>query len=170
RMKSGELPMPPMAEVMGMHPDVAEHGRVVFTSTPKAAFLNPMGTIHAGYALTLLDTVLACTVHSTLAAGQTYTTLEVKANFVRAILPDSGLLTIEGKILSAGRRIGTSEAKITDAKGRLLAHATRHALFSRAIRLCGDCESPFAGFTLGMDCLILADAQNAGVGETSLFL
>ncbi|KJV09249.1 hypothetical protein VZ95_12665 [Elstera litoralis] len=124
RMKSGELPMPPMAEVMGMHPDVAEHGRVVFTSTPKAAFLNPMGTIHAGYALTLLDTVLACTVHSTLAAGQTYTTLEVKANFVRAILPDSGLLTIEGKILSAGRRIGTSEAKITDAKGRLLAHAT----------------------------------------------
>jgi uncharacterized protein (TIGR00369 family) len=124
RMKSGELPMPPMAQVMGMYPEVAEHGRVVFTSTPKADFLNPMGTIHAGYALTLLDTVLACTVHSTLAAGQSYTTLEVKANFVRAILPDSGLLTVEGKILSAGRRIGTSEAKITDTKGRLLAHAT----------------------------------------------
>lgn len=124
RMKSGDLPMPPMAEVIGMTPESAEPGRVVFTSTPKAAFLNPMGTIHAGYALTLLDTVLACTVHSTLQPGQSYTTLEVKANFVRAILPDSGVLTIEGNILSAGRRIGTSEAKITDAKGRLLAHAT----------------------------------------------
>ena len=124
RMISGELPMPPMAQVMDMRPVLAEHGRVVFTSTPKADFLNPMGTVHAGYALTLLDTVLACAVHSTLAAGQTYTTLEVKANFVRAILPDSGLLTVEGKILSAGRRVGTSEAKITDTKGRLLAHAS----------------------------------------------
>jgi uncharacterized protein (TIGR00369 family) len=123
-MIDGTLPMPPMAQVIDMRPTLAEHGRVVFTSSPKADFLNPMGTIHAGYALTLMDTVLACAVHSTLAVGQSYTTLEVKANFVRAILPDSGLLTVEGKILSTGRRIGTSEAKITDSKGRLLAHAT----------------------------------------------
>lgn len=124
RMISGELPLPPMAQTMNLTPVLAENGRVVFTSTPKVDFLNPMATVHGGYALTLLDTVMACTVQSTLAAGQSYTTLEVKANFVRAILPDSGLLTVEGKILSAGRRIGTSEAKITDTKGRLLAHAT----------------------------------------------
>ncbi|GFZ85151.1 hypothetical protein GCM10011497_12800 [Elstera cyanobacteriorum] len=124
KMMTGELPMPPMAEVMGLRGVHAEAGRVIFTSTPRAEFLNPMGTVHGGYAMTLLDTVLACTVHSTLAAGQSYTTLEVKANFVRAILPDAGELTIEGTILSAGRRIGTSDAKITDGKGRLLAHGS----------------------------------------------
>lgn len=122
KMMSGDLPAPPMAAVMDLRLVHAERGRVVWASTPRADFLNPMGTVHGGYAMTLLDTALACAVHSTLEPGQTYTTLEVKANFVRAILPDLGELTVEATILSAGRRIGTSDAKITDAKGRLLAH------------------------------------------------
>ncbi len=128
KMIAGDLPAPPMAQVMGLRPVLAERGRVMFLSTPRAEFLNPMGTVHGGYAMTLLDTALACAVHSTLAVGQTYTTLEVKANFVRAILPDMGELTVEATILSAGRRIGTSDAKITDAQGRLLAHGSTTCL------------------------------------------
>ncbi len=99
-------------------------GRAVFVLEPSAALLNPLGTVHGGIALTLLDSCTGCAAHTTLPAGVGYTTLETKGNFVRAIMPDTGPIYAEGKVVAAGRTIITAEGRITDSQGRLLAHGT----------------------------------------------
>lgn len=128
RMLAGEIPAPPMAAVMNMSVTRAEHGSVTFSSVPDAKLLNPMGSIHGGYALTLLDSCMACAVHSTLKAGQAYTSVEVKVNFVRPITPNMGVLNAVGTVLNAGRRIATSEGKIVGDNGKLYAHGTTTCL------------------------------------------
>lgn len=125
---NGVLPGPPIGESLNFFLVEVEYGRAVFQGRPSAAFYNPLGTIHGGWTATLLDSCVACAVHSTLPAGKVYTTVELKVNFVRAILPDSGPLRAEGKVISAGGRIGTAEGRLTDAAGRLYAHATTTCL------------------------------------------
>ncbi|MBS0614201.1 MAG: PaaI family thioesterase [Proteobacteria bacterium] len=99
-------------------------GKAVFAGMPDAHAYNPIGTVHGGYAATLLDSACGCAVHSRLSATQAYTTLELKVSYHKAITKDSGLLRAEGNVLSMGRRAAFSEAKITDAAGRLYASAT----------------------------------------------
>lgn len=125
---NGVLPRPPISDSLHFFLAEVEPGRVVFQGNPSAAFFNPIGTIHGGWTATLLDSCVACAVHSTLPAGKVYTTLELKVNFVRGILPDSGPLRAEGKVISVGGRIGTAEGRLTDAAGRLYAHATTTCL------------------------------------------
>jgi len=103
--------------------EVAE-GRAVFEGKPGLHAYNPIGTVHGGYAATLLDSACGCAVHSLLTADQTYTTLELKVAFHKAMTKDTGLVRAEGKVLSMGRRAAFSEAKLTDAEGRLYASAT----------------------------------------------
>lgn len=124
----GELPSPPMAGVLDFRMVEAEHGRVVFAATPDARFYNPIGTVHGGYAATLLDSCMGCAVHSTLAAGQSHTTLELKVNYVRAMTAATGKVTAEGRVLHAGRQVATAEGYLRDAGGRLLAHGTTSCL------------------------------------------
>ena len=124
----GELPAPPISELMGFRGVEAEPGRAVFEMTPGPQHYNPIGSVHGGVALTLLDSAMGCAVHTLLEQGVGYTTLEVKTNFVRPITADTGLIRCEGTVLHRGSRVATAEGKLTDAAGKLLAHGTTTCL------------------------------------------
>lgn len=121
---AGDLPSPPMAETLGFALVAVEHGRAVFEGVPKFEHYNPIGLVHGGFAMTLLDSALGCAVHSTLAKGDAYTTLELKVNLVRSLTADTGRVIAEGRILHRGRTVGTADATLKDAGGKLYAHAT----------------------------------------------
>jgi uncharacterized protein (TIGR00369 family) len=100
----------------------------VVAMVPTDAHLNPAGTVHGGLTATLLDSCMGLAIQTMLAKGALSTTLEFKISLVRPITPDTGLIRAEGVVLNAGRRIGTAEGRVTDAKGRLLAHGTTTCL------------------------------------------
>lgn len=127
-MIEGRLPGPPIMRLVGFDLVEAEEGRAVFAGTPRFDHYNPLGTVHGGYAATLLDSCMGCAVHSTLPKGMGYTTLEFKVSLLRAITAETGEVRAEGRIITAGRRVATAEGRLTDAKGRLLAHATTTCL------------------------------------------
>lgn len=124
KMMSGELPAPPIFETMGFMLTEARPGEAVFEGVPGYKHYNPIGTVHAGFAATLLDSAVACAVQTTLATGETYTTLELKLNLVRPLTDKTGNVRAEGKVLHRGRSIATAEGKLVDAAGKLYAHAT----------------------------------------------
>jgi len=121
---AGEVPQPPICEVLGFHLVDVENGRAVFEGVPEFRHYNPIGTVHGGFAATLLDSALGVAIFSTLAKGDAWTTLELKVNFVRALSKDSGPVRAEGRILHRGRTVATSEGDIKDRAGKLYAHAT----------------------------------------------
>jgi uncharacterized protein (TIGR00369 family) len=127
-MFAGKLPPPPIMQTIEPFDQVAENGTVAFSSIPGFRHYNPIGSVHGGYAATLLDSAMGLAVHSLLPAGTGYTTLEFKISFIKGLTKDSGVVRTEGKVLNAGRRAATAEGRITDAKGRLLAHATTTCL------------------------------------------
>ena len=124
----GGLPAPPIMQGIEPFDSTAEPGVVVMHSTPGFRHYNPIGSVHGGYAATLLDSAMGLAVHSALPAGSGYTTLEFKVSFIKGMTKDTGPVRTEGRILNVGRRAATAEARITDAKGRLLAHATTTCL------------------------------------------
>ena len=124
KMMAGALPAAPIAEPLGFRLAEVERGLAVFEGIPGPHLLNPLGSIHGGYALTLIDSACGCAVHSELEAGIGYTTVETKVNFTRAIDPDGGPVRCEGRVLSRGRTIATADAFLRDESGRLLAHGT----------------------------------------------
>jgi uncharacterized protein (TIGR00369 family) len=121
---AGTLPTPAMAETLAFRLVAVDEGEAHFAGTPDERFLNPLGTVHGGWAATILDSALGCAVHSTLAPGERFTTLELKVNLSRAIVPGVGELTARGAIVTRGRRIATSEARLVDTAGRIYAHGT----------------------------------------------
>lgn len=121
---SGELPPPPIAVLMNMHPVDIAHGRVSFAGTPGEEHYNPIGLVHGGYASTLLDTVLGCAVQSTLDAGQAYTTQTLEVKLQRPITLETGTVEAIGEVTYRGRRQATAEAKIVDSGGKVLATGT----------------------------------------------
>jgi uncharacterized protein (TIGR00369 family) len=120
----GLLPAPPIAKTMSFALVEVGEGLAIFEGKPEPHLLNPLGVVHGGWALTLIDTVTGCAAHSTLPAGVGYATVETKANFSRPITPDTGLVRAEGRVVGKGRTIISSEGRIFDAGGRLLAHGT----------------------------------------------
>jgi uncharacterized protein (TIGR00369 family) len=124
----GRYPVPPIAELLGFQLTEIDFGRAVFQSTPEFKHYNPLGTVHGGYAATLLDSCMGCCVHSTLPVGVGFTTLEFKVTLIRAMTDGTGMVTAEGRILNSGRRAAAAEGRLTDAKGRLLAHGTTTCL------------------------------------------
>jgi uncharacterized protein (TIGR00369 family) len=128
KMIAGELPGPPIMQTLDFTLTEVEAGRALFEGHPAFKHYNPLGTVHGGYAATLLDSCMGCAVHSTLPKGVTYTTLEFKVSLLRAITADTGVVRAEGKVLNAGRRTATAEGRLTDGKGRLLAHASTTCL------------------------------------------
>lgn len=120
----GRLPGAPMAKTMNFTLSKVEEGVIAFTGVPNEDHLNPLGTIHGGWAATIMDSSLACAVMTTLAPGEGYTTVEFKLNLTRPILPGMGELVCEGKVVHRGRTIATSEAYLRDSAGKLLAHGT----------------------------------------------
>ena len=121
---SGQLPQAPIAETLGFRLVEVEHGRAVFECEPAEFHYNPIGTVHAGLASTLLDSAMGCALATTLEAGVGWTTLELKANFTRPLTADSGLVRCIGSIVHPGRTVATTEARLVDTGGRLFAHGT----------------------------------------------
>lgn len=123
-MRDGELPPPPIMDTLGFTDLRPEPGRVV-VEMPAAEFhYNPLGGVHGGVISTLLDTAAACAVHTTLAVGELYTSLDLTVKFLRPVTVESGLLTCEGTVIQRGRRTALAQAQLTDGHGRLVAHAT----------------------------------------------
>ncbi len=124
RMVAGQLPQPPIAQTLGFRLVEVEPGRAVFESEPAEFHYNPIGTVHAGLASTLLDSAMGCALVTTLPPATGWTTLELKANFTRAMTVDTGTVRCTGSVVHPGRRVVTTEARLEDGSARLLAHAT----------------------------------------------
>ena len=127
-LASGRLPLNTIARTLGYDIVEAESGRVVITTHPTEAHLNPWGTVHGGLTATILDSCMGLAIQSTLDRGFGSTTLEFKISLVRAITPTTGPIKAEGKVINCGRRVGTADGRVTDDKGRLLAHGTTTCL------------------------------------------
>ena len=121
---SGALPLNTMARTLGYDVVEAEVGRVVVSARSSSGHLNPGGTVHGGVAATLLDSCMGLAVRTMLPRGVVSTTLEFKISFLRPVMPDTGVLCAEGKVIAAGRRIGTAEGWLRDPEGKLLVHGT----------------------------------------------
>ena len=124
----GTLPLNTIARTLGYDVTEAVSGRVVVTAQPSGNHLNPAGTVHGGFAATLLDSCMGLAIQSTLEKGVGQTTLEFKISLLRPITPETGAIRAEGMVLSRGRRVGTAEGRLTDGSGRLLAHGTTTCL------------------------------------------
>ena len=124
----GKFPFAPMGKTLDFFPVEVEYGRVVFQGTPQLEFYNPIGSVHGGYFCTLLDSAVACAVHSTLPKGVGYTTLEIKVNLTRAMTTATGPIRAEGKVIQVGRQIGIAEGNIVDVAGKIYGHATTTCL------------------------------------------
>jgi uncharacterized protein (TIGR00369 family) len=120
----GTLPQAPIAETLGFLLVEAALNRAVFEGQPDLRYYNPIGTVHGGFAATLLDSALACAILTTMIKGESSTTLELKINYVRPITEDTGPVRAEGRVIHRGRTVATSEGDLKDLKGRLYAHAT----------------------------------------------
>lgn len=114
----------PIAQTMSFALVEVERGRAVFEGAPDERFYNPIGSVHGGYAATLLDSACGCAVHSSLSARQGYTTLELKVAYPRGLTERSGPVKVEGRVVSIGRRVAFAEATLVDREGRLCASAT----------------------------------------------
>lgn len=120
----GNLPAPPFVVAVGIRLIEVDEGRVTATYDPRADHLNGLDTLHGGVLATIADTAASCAVLSTVPAGVITPTLEMKVNFLRPATMASGVLLVEGRLISAGRTTALAQAGITDARGRLVAHAT----------------------------------------------
>lgn len=114
----------PMGETLSFHPVHAEAGRVVVEGQPDRKVHNPMGSVHGGYAATLLDTACGLAAHTTLGPGRAHTTLELKVSYIRGLTDKCGTVRATGTVVSAGRRVAFCEATLEDEQGRLCATAT----------------------------------------------
>lgn len=127
----GELPPPPIAATLGMTMESVDDGRVVFGLEPAEFHYNPLGSVHGGVITTLCDSAMACAIISRLPAGVGLPTLELKVNFVRPLLVSAGPVRCEGSVIHLGGRTATAEARVTDAAGKLYAHATTTCMVLR---------------------------------------
>jgi len=117
-------PHPPICRTLNFHFVQVSEGRALLEGVPDFAYYNPIGSVHGGFAATLLDTALGAAVFSTLAQGETWTTLELKLNFVRPLTEETGTVRAEGRLLHRGRTVATSEGDLKGPDGKLYAHAT----------------------------------------------
>jgi len=124
----GSLPAPAMAKTLGFQLVEVEPGRALFVGEPSDDYYNPIGSVHGGWAATLLDSCMGCAVHSTLPSGVAYTTLEFKIDLMRAITTQTGQVTAEGNVIRVGKRVGLSEGVLRDANNEILAKGTTTCL------------------------------------------
>ena len=124
RLAAGAYPAPPISHQFGFILTEVSEGRAVFRGMPSERYLNPLGTVHGGWAATLLDSALGCAVHTLLEKGEAYTTAEFKVNLTRPIMPRTGEVICEGKVIHKGRTLAVSEATLKDGNGKLLAFGT----------------------------------------------
>lgn len=124
RIRDGAIPLPPYAVLLGVRLVEVDSGRVVFEAEPGEEHYNPMGVVHGGLAMSLLDFALGSAIFSTLPADTVYGTVDVHARLLRPITKDTGIVRCEAQIVSSTRTLATSEARVTDAKNKILATGT----------------------------------------------
>jgi uncharacterized protein (TIGR00369 family) len=127
-MLRAEIPYAAIAKTLDFVLMEVGPGRALFQGTPLARHLNPLGTVHGGWAATLLDSALGCSVHTMMPAGRAYTTAELSVNYVRAVTPKVPRVRAEGKVIHCGRQLATAEARLFGPDGTLYAHATTTCL------------------------------------------
>ena len=128
----GRIPRPPMGRLMNIWLAEAERGHIVFEADLGEYHYNPLGMIHGGFAATLLDSAMGCCVHSTLAAGDLYTTIDIKVNYLKALTIETGRVRGVADLIHIGRTTALVEARMLDAAGVVYAHATSTCLIRRA--------------------------------------
>jgi uncharacterized protein (TIGR00369 family) len=134
KVLAGEYPAPPIGRLMNLTLAEVERGRVVFEATPAEYHYNPLGTVHGGFAATLLDSAMGCAVHSCLDGGDRYTTIELKVNYLKPVTLDTGPVRAVATIVHTGRTLAVAEARVVDRDHALYAHATSTVLIKRAER------------------------------------
>lgn len=127
----GRLPLPPIAELMGFRLSEVEEGRVVFECEPAEYHYNPIGSVHGGLAATLLDSAMGCAVNTLLPAGTSYTTLEIKVNYLRPLSAGMGTVRAEGTVITVGSRVAVAQGQLTDERGKVCAIGTTTCLVLR---------------------------------------
>ena len=130
-MIAGRFPAPPIAKTLGFLLVEIGEGTAVFEGEPGPHLLNPLGSVHGGWAMTLIDSATGCALHTLMPAGVGYTTVETKVNMTRGIRAEDGKVRCEGRVLSHGRQIATSEARLLASDGKLLAHGTSTLMILR---------------------------------------
>lgn len=125
---AGRFPAPPIARVLDFVLVEVEEGRAVFAVQPNERHYNPIGLVHGGLLATVLDSAMGCAIHSALPAGTGYSTLEIKVNFTRPVLKDTGLLRCEAALVHRGRQTATAEGRVRDEGGRVYAHGSTTCL------------------------------------------
>lgn len=127
-MLRGDIPYAAIAKTLDFTLVEIEAGRAVFQGRPLAQHLNPLGTVHGGWAATLLDSALGCSVHTMMPPGRGYTTAELSVNYVKGLTPRVSRVRAEGKVIHCGRQLATAEARLFGPDGTLYAHATTTCL------------------------------------------
>jgi len=135
KLARGEAPPPPVATLIGFSLASIEPGRAVIEFEATERHANPMGTLHGGILADIADAAMGMAYASGLDEGETFTTLELKINFVKPVW--TGKLRAEGRVLSGGRTIGLVECHVRDAKDRLIAHATSTCMTLRGDAAAG---------------------------------
>ncbi|MFJ5296992.1 PaaI family thioesterase [Pseudomonas sp. NPDC088368] len=125
---NGVYPHPPIGELMDFVPIEWTPGTFIFQGTPGPQHYNPLGIVHGGYAATLLDSCMGCSIHTQLKKGQGYTTLDLRISYIRALTNKTGPIRAEGTVVHLGRSTALAEGKIYDADGRLFATGTTTCL------------------------------------------
>ena len=124
----GEYASLPIGEHLGFRVASVEKGRVVLTGNPDRRSYNLLNSVHGGWTAAILDTAMALSNLSTLAADQGFTTLDIRINYLRPITVETGEVRAEGNVIQGGRRVAYCEAKLLDGAGKLLAHGTGSCL------------------------------------------
>jgi uncharacterized protein (TIGR00369 family) len=123
-IRRGEIPLPPIAVLMGFSPIEVGEGRATFAAVPEEFHYNPIGVVHGGLAATLLDTAMGCAVQSKLPRGGAYTTLDIQVRYLRPLTRETGRVVCTGVAVHVGRKLATAEGRIVDDAGKLYATGT----------------------------------------------
>ena len=129
---AGRLPLAPMMDALSIELSEVEHGRTVFECDVTEVHYNLIGTVHGGFAATLLDSATGCAVYSTLDAGDRWTTLGLQVDYLRPLSVDSGRVRCEANVVRVGGRIGLADGLLTDGDGRPVARGRTTCLVVRA--------------------------------------
>jgi len=127
----GRVPPPPIAATMNIWVAEVEEGRVVFVGEPGEFHYNPIGVVHGGFALTILDSALGVAIHTMLEPGVGYGTTDTQVRFVRPLTKETGLVRCEAKVQHVGRTTGIAQGTLVDKNGKLLATGTTACAITR---------------------------------------
>jgi uncharacterized protein (TIGR00369 family) len=131
----GELPPPPIAQLIGFRLVAAKHGEAVVEFDASTKHANPMGTLHGGVLCDVADAAMGIAFASTLADDESFTTLELKINFLRPVWNEK--LRAVGKVVSRGKTVGLTECDITNSAGALVARSTSTCMVLKGEKAAG---------------------------------